>query len=253
MSRRAIANAILAAITGITLATSAASAQAAVTLGQVGAPVATCGGNVYLAQTGVAGPPGYSVPPGYGVITSWSIEGAPAPGVGKFLVWRPTGTANQYILLRQSPNSAFVAGTVTTFAVHFPVQPGDIIGLETTQNCLVAGGLGDVVRWVTITGTPADGSVQTLSNVIPQSRLQVSARVEADADHDGFSDEPAEDQCPTDATTQGPCPANPVIPVVGPTGQQAAALKRCGKRAKTHHWSRERLKKCKKNARALPV
>jgi hypothetical protein len=33
----------------------------------------------------------------------------------------------------------------------------------------------------------------------------IRATIEADADHDGFGDE-TQDQCPTDATTQGPCP-----------------------------------------------
>ena len=33
----------------------------------------------------------------------------------------------------------------------------------------------------------------------------MNADIEADADKDGFGDE-TQDQCPTDATTQGPCP-----------------------------------------------
>jgi hypothetical protein len=242
MIRRAVTISILATIA---LATSAASARAAVTLGEAGAPAATCGGNVYMAQTGVAGPPGYSVPSGYGVITSWSIQGATAPGTGKFLVWRPTGIPDQYILFRQSPIEAFVAGSVATFSIHFPVQPDDIIGLETTQNCLVGAGLGDVVRWVTIVGNPADGSVHTLNNVIPQARLQVSARVEADADHDGFSDEPPEDQCPTSASTQGPCSTPPVAPVPRVT---AITKKQC-KKKKHRSAASAKKKKCKKGVK----
>jgi hypothetical protein len=38
-----------------------------------------------------------------------------------------------------------------------------------------------------------------------------------------------------------------------PTGQRAAGLATCKKRAKKHNWSKERLKKCKKNAKLLPV
>ena len=45
----------------------------------------------------------------------------------------------------------------------------------------------------------------------------------------------------------------PAGPTSGPTGQRAAALKRCKKRAHKHHWSKDRLKKCKKKARLLPV
>jgi hypothetical protein len=38
-----------------------------------------------------------------------------------------------------------------------------------------------------------------------------------------------------------------------PTGLQAAALKKCKKKAKKHDWSHKKLKKCKKKARLLPV
>jgi hypothetical protein len=58
-----------------------------------------------------------------------------------------------------------------------------------------------------------------------------------------------------------PTPPTPPIPPPPPstpsastsTGLQAAALKQCKKRAKTHSWSKDRLKKCKKKARLLPV
>jgi hypothetical protein len=38
-----------------------------------------------------------------------------------------------------------------------------------------------------------------------------------------------------------------------PTGQRAAALKKCKKKAHKNHWSKKRLKKCKKKAKLLPV
>jgi hypothetical protein len=37
------------------------------------------------------------------------------------------------------------------------------------------------------------------------------------------------------------------------TGQRAAALKRCKKRAHKKHWSHQRLRKCKKKAQLLPT
>jgi hypothetical protein len=40
---------------------------------------------------------------------------------------------------------------------------------------------------------------------------------------------------------------------VPPTGRRAAALKKCKKRASANGWSRERLRKCKRKARRLPV
>jgi hypothetical protein len=236
--------AILAALAGVASTASATPAGAAVTLGQAGFPPGTCGGNVYLAQTAVAGPPGYTVPGGYGVMTSWSAQGAAAPGVGKLLVWRPTGTTNQYILLRKSFAEAFTTGIVRSYPVRFPVEPGDILGLMTNQNCLAGGSPGDVAQYATIVTDPAEGSVQTLSNVIPQSRIMLSAQVEPDADHDGFGDE-TQDQCPTNAALQGPCPGTAATAA---TGQRALALEKCRKKH-----SKKARKKCRRKAKLLPL
>jgi hypothetical protein len=63
-------------------------------------------------------------------------------------------------------------------------------------------------------------------------QLDVSARLEADADHDGFGDE-TQDQCPTNGTIQGPCPVTP------------AKKKKCKKRKK-HKSAAAIAKKCKK-------
>jgi hypothetical protein len=38
-----------------------------------------------------------------------------------------------------------------------------------------------------------------------------------------------------------------------PTGQRAAARASCKKRAQKHHWSKKRLKKCKRKANLLPI
>jgi hypothetical protein len=49
-------------------------------------------------------------------------------------------------------------------------------------------------------------------------------------------------------------PAPPASPSPSAnTGQRAAALKKCKKRAKAKQWSKKRLKKCKKRAKRLPV
>jgi hypothetical protein len=39
----------------------------------------------------------------------------------------------------------------------------------------------------------------------------------------------------------------------GPTGERAAALKKCKKRAKKKDWSKKQLNRCKRKARRLPV
>ena len=76
--------------------------------------------------------------------------------------------------------------------------------------------------------------------------------IEPDADHDHFGDE-TQDQCPTDASTQGPCPKPASASAPTATGERAAALAGCRKRAKKHNWSHRRLRKCKRKANLLPV
>jgi hypothetical protein len=49
------------------------------------------------------------------------------------------------------------------------------------------------------------GATQTATGPFPNYRVNVAATIEPDADEDGFGDE-TQDQCPTDASTQGPCP-----------------------------------------------
>ena len=52
---------------------------------------------------------------------------------------------------------------------------------------------------------PPAGSSVGFGPVEFEARLLLSAQLEPDADHDGYGDE-TQDQCPTDAATQGPCP-----------------------------------------------
>jgi hypothetical protein len=237
----------LLTITGLALTAGASPAKAAVTLGQTADPNAFCGSNTYLAQTAVGGPPGYAVPGGYGVITSWSFKGYSSnAGTGQLLVWRPTGTADQYTLTHKSPVEPFIPATVTTFQVQFPVQPDDILGLACSQPGLLLNTLpGDVIRYITTGTEPSEGSVQTLSGTLNEDRLLVAATVETDVDHDGFGDE-TQDQCPTNASTAGVCPP------AAPTGQRAAARKKCKKKFPGKANAKKR-KKCIKKAKRLPV
>jgi hypothetical protein len=204
---RRIGLASLLTLTGLVLAAGASPATAAVTLGQTADPNAYCGSNTYLAQTAVGGSPGYAVPGGYGVITSWSFKGYSSnPGTGRLLVWRPTGTADQYTLTHKSPVESFIASTIATFPVQFPVEPNDVLGLACSQPGLLLSTLpGDVIRYVTTGTEPAEGSVQTLSGMLNEDRLLVSANVEPDTDKDTFGDE-TQDKCIGTAGQFNGCP-----------------------------------------------
>ena len=187
-------------------------------LGQTGAPSRGCGSGAYLIQSATDGPPSYAVPSGpYGVITSWRFQGYSAgagPGTGRLFVWRPTAAPDQFIYVDSSRPEIFAGGVVRTFATRLPVQVGDILGMVAPEPCLL--GLpgqpaGDQVRYFLSPTEPPKGSTQTTTGLLSAERILVAANVEPDSDRDGFGDE-TQDQCPTDATTQGPCPQPPAPP-----------------------------------------
>jgi RTX calcium-binding nonapeptide repeat (4 copies) len=97
------------------------------------------------------------------------------------------------------------------------VQVGDVLGMLAPQPCL-SGGLpaGDEVRYFPSATEPPKGSTQTTTELLSGFRILIAANVEPDSDHDGFGDE-TQDQCPTNATTQGPCPAPGAVAAPPPT------------------------------------
>jgi RTX calcium-binding nonapeptide repeat (4 copies) len=219
---------ILAVTAGAVFATLAgpSAAGAAVSLGQTGAPNLSCDDQFYLVQSASEGYPSYAVPQGpYGVITSWSFQGYggdAGPGTGRLFVWRPTAAPNQFIYVDSTSPEIFVAGVVKTFAARLPVQAGDVLGMSASKPCLLGGPgrpVGDEVRYFGSATEPLKGSTQTTTNVESGWRILIAANVEPDSDRDGFGDE-TQDQCPTNATTQGPCPTckgNPAT-IVGTSG-----------------------------------
>jgi hypothetical protein len=209
---------IVAVAAGAVFATLAApsAAGAAVSLGQTGAPDESCGGQNYLIQSATERDPRYAVPSGpYGVITSWSFQGyGPDPGTGRLFVWRPTAAPNQFIYVDSTGTETFALGVVSTFATRLPVQVGDVLGMLATQPCLLGGPgrpAGDEVRYLRSATEPPKGSTQTTATPLTGRRILIAANVEPDSDRDGFGDE-TQDQCPTNATVQGPCPLPPAPP-----------------------------------------
>jgi RTX calcium-binding nonapeptide repeat (4 copies) len=190
-----------------------------------------CGSGAYLIQSATDDPPRYAVPTGpYGVITSWRFQGYSAgagPGTGRLFVWRPTAAPNRFIYVDSTSPEIFVGGMVRTFATRLPVQVGDILGMVAPEPCLL--GLpgqpaGDEVRFFLSPTEPAKGSTQTTTGLLPAERILIAANVEPDSDRDGFGDE-TQDQCPTDASTQGPCQQPGPGPVPVAPGQAAPACK----------------------------
>jgi RTX calcium-binding nonapeptide repeat (4 copies) len=222
---------IVAVLAGAVFATLAApsAAGAAVSLGQTGDPILSCDDQFYLIQSATEGDPRYVVPSGpYGVITSWSFQGFSGdagPGTGRLFVWRPTAAPNQFIYVDSTGPEIFAAGVVKTFAARLPLQAGDVLGMTASKPCLLGGPgrpVGDEVRYFGSATEPVRGSTQTTTNVESGWRILVAANVEPDSDRDGFGDE-TQDQCPTNATIQGPCP-QPAAPAPTCKGKPATIV-----------------------------
>jgi hypothetical protein len=175
-----------------------------------------------------------------GVLTTWSFAAAASPPQLRLKVGRPTGGTN-FTIVGESPVETMTANTLRTFPIRIPVQAGDVLGeYQATDGHCSSGSAG--YSYVYVNVDQPLGTNATFLGPVTNTELPLAASLEADSDRDGFGDE-TQDQCPTNATTQGPCP----------TGQRAAALRRCKKKAHKKHWSKKRLKKCKKKARLLPV
>lgn len=198
-----------------------ASAGAATTVGQV-APSAgaagICGGATLFLNTQVAaGSPSYAVPGDGGVITSWSVQGGAAGSELKFKVVRDQSTG--YRIVGADPTQRTIpASTLASFDVRIPAAAGDQIALWVPAGihyCSHPGQTGDIFSYRAGTHPePAIGDNFPL-DTSEQNRANVSAQLEPDADADGYGDE-TQDECPTDASTQGECPPPP--PGTNPPG-----------------------------------
>jgi hypothetical protein len=92
---------------------------------------------------------------------------------------------------------------ITQVGARLPVTAGQHLAVDGSPN-LMALHVSDGGKWTYIFAPPlVDGQGGRGSTLVTEELL-VQADIEPDADHDGFGDE-TQDQCPTQATTQGPC------------------------------------------------
>jgi hypothetical protein len=205
----------------------ASPAQASLQLGQLslGSNPFGCNDGSFIVQTGVASGPDYRVPPGGGVITGWSARTFSTGGPDQILQLAVIGNNVSGDFVTFEGLSAFEhlapvppSGTVYSFTTRIPVNGGERIGLYAqdkppgpeafTWACAVANTSGNADRdiWGDLSAAVIGGppALATHGQFLSQ-RVPVEAKLEVDADHDNFGDE-TQDQCPTNATTQGPCP-----------------------------------------------
>jgi hypothetical protein len=143
--------------------------------------------------------PGGTTAPSDGVITSWRVKKGPPPLAGTLalrVVRGDTSVFQSQLTSFPSPNGIYRT------PARVPVQAGDYIGIDTGAELPIGAAGGSWSYW-----GPLLGPTETLAPdaYLDNNQLLLNADLEPDADGDGFGDE-TQDQCPTDASTQGPCP-----------------------------------------------
>ena len=217
------------------LAAMAPPAFAATTVGQAAPSTATpilCSPLAGVQITSGAGAPSYTVPSD-GVLTGYTTRAGSAAGAGmQLVVFSRSGAV--YTVVGSSAMNSLTPSAVDHFPARIGVLSGDLLGLQVTGTD----------NWCVFAGVPADqhlysppfnaqpGAPFTPDSFASGNRWNIEASLEPDADHDGFGDE-TQDQCPTNAATQGPCPVTPV-------------KSKCKHKKKKHKSSAVIAKKCKK-------
>ncbi len=196
---------------------SAIAVAAALLLAASNASAATEFGNGCVGSEGaesvslisVANAPGSLLPataPASGVITQWRlnvIEGIPVGVISQALkVVRPSGSGG-YQVVGVSDLEAVVGG-LNTFSTRIPIQAGDHLALSGAPETLFCQ-TGNTEDRVLAALLPGVGSPAVLGAEADSDQLPVVAKIEPDADGDGYGDE-TQDQCPQSAAYQGQCP-----------------------------------------------
>jgi hypothetical protein len=112
-----------------------AAAPASVTIGQLAPsfpPPAECvGGTFDNVQGNLATGNSYVVPPGGAAITSWSTNAAAGAGqMLKLKVFRKIAEPATYMAVGHDGPRLLAPAAINTFPTHIPVQPGDVLGIN---------------------------------------------------------------------------------------------------------------------------
>ena len=195
----------------VALPVSATSAAASVTIGRLApTPSVSCTGSTFdFIEPTVTSGTGYvvpSLPPASGlVVTSWSHNAAPAVGALTMKVFRKVADPARYMVVGHDGPRDLVPATLNTFQARVPVQPGDVIGINSAIPASTACTFNDPGEThLARPGNLADGESEAFLPGASDRSTNVSAAVEEDADGDGFGDE-TQDECPTDAAKQEEC------------------------------------------------
>jgi len=201
----------------------AGPAAAATAIGQLdpGTPSSTCAGRSTWVQAAEAGTPSYVVPAGRWVLVSWSHRANSTAGRELGLrVLRPTSTPGSYTVVGAGALRVLTPGGINTFYERITVMGGDLLGLRVGNPPsgldLIGGGaacafdapVANTVRYSVLADEPPVGAAALLAAALTGYRLNVTGRLEADADGDGYGDE-TQDGCPASAGTASGCAPPP--------------------------------------------
>jgi len=105
---------------------------------------------------------------------------------------------------------------ILEFPARLSVKKGNHLALDGTNVWATVNNSGDKFSYV-FSPPLVDGQGARGSNIPPGAtgELLVQAVIEPDADGDGFGDE-TQDGCPTNASAQGACPTQPILPLTPP-------------------------------------
>jgi hypothetical protein len=181
-------------------------------------------------MNGQSTPPSH-IAPGPGVVTSFTVSGNGNAGkkVAFFVIRDTTGPADPWTVVDRSPMFTLAGHATETFGgLHLRAARNDVIGLgaiDALSNCYGPGTPNyDGIFAAAATGS-SPGDVVPADHAIYDSRLNLSATLEPDADGDGAGDE-TQDTCPTNAATAGPCAVDLTLtaaatPAAAPVGGTA--------------------------------
>ena len=210
-------------VAALLLAASASPATASVTIGQLAPgspPITTCTAGPADVLNPTTGGNSYVIP-GDGHDHVWSTSAAAGAGqMLKMKIFRKVADPMNYTVVGHDLRS-LTPGTINTFPVSIPVQAGDVLGLNdanaNTVNNACDFNASPATRFG-LAGDLADNGTATFNIDANDLRDNVNAVFE---------------------------PAPPNTP---PTGQRAAAVKKCKKKH-----SKKARKKCRRKAQLLPV
>jgi hypothetical protein len=142
-----------------------------------------------------------------GVVVRWRTRfGEAFDGVRLRVVeYNPSGTP-MLTGIRTGPATDVPAGLQEfTLSPGLPISAGNEVGIDVTDDTSPQAFASRTMASGFIDSPAIGDGTMSPSGALGVQEILLNAEVEPDADADGFGDE-TQDQCPTDASTHGPCP-----------------------------------------------